>query len=72
MPSGVFFKKALEDATVAEDLVLYSLGFKHEALSKDPDSEQSANDGYLENSQPETQGNEGEKRNKNKLNKNKY
>lgn len=57
---------------MAEDLVLYRLGFKHEELSKDPDSKQSANDGYLENSQPETQGNEGEKRNKNKLNKNKY
>lgn len=57
---------------MAEDLVLYRLDFKHEELSKDPDSKQSANDGYLENSQPETQGNEGEKRNKNKLNKNKY
>lgn len=64
--------KALEDAAVAEDLVLYSIGFKYEALSKDPNSKQSANDGYIENSQPETQGDEGEKRNKNKLNKNKY
>lgn len=56
---------------MAEDLVLSSIGFKHEALSNDPDSKPSVNDGYLENSQPETQGNEGEKRNKNKLNKNK-